>query len=162
MKKMGNLAGAMIAYDSGDAKRINHFLKVWSYAKAIGEKESLNEEMLEILEAAAIVHDIGIKVSEEKYHSGAGRYQQIEGPPIAEEMLKKLGYNDSFISRVCFLVAHHHTYDCIDGSDYQILVEADFLVNIDEGKMSMETVKKIQKEIFRTETGKTFLKHLFL
>mgnify|MGYP000340972515 FL=1 len=32
--------------------------------------------------------------------------------------------------RVAYLIGHHHTYDKIEGMDYQILVEADFLVNI--------------------------------
>ena len=53
-----------------------------------------------ILETAAYVHDIGIKISEEKYNSSAGKYQEIEGPPIAEEMLTKLGYDKHVIERV--------------------------------------------------------------
>ena len=43
------------------------FLKVYSYAKTIGEMENLDEKMQEILEVTAVLHDIGIKVSEEKY-----------------------------------------------------------------------------------------------
>ena len=58
------------------------------------------------LETAAYVHDIGIKISEEKYNSSAGKYQEIEGPPIAEEMLTKLGYDKDVIERVSYLVGH--------------------------------------------------------
>ena len=84
---MNTVATEMIKYYAGDKKRINHFIKVHGYAKAIGEAEGLDERTMLILETAAYVHDIGIKISEEKYNSSAGKYQEIEGPPIAEEML---------------------------------------------------------------------------
>lgn len=32
-------------------------------------------------------------------------------------------------NRICYLIAHHHTYDNVEGLDYRILLEADFLVN---------------------------------
>lgn len=111
---------------------------------------------------AAIVHDIGIKISEIKYSSSSGKYQQIEGPVVAEELLRKLDYNNSIILRTCFLIAHHHTYSSIDDIDFQILVEADFLVNINEEKLSIETIKKIKEKIFKTKTGKLYLEHLYL
>lgn len=162
MKNIGELISNMITYYAGDVKRINHFLKVYSFAKAIGEKEGLDDSKQEILEVAAIVHDIGIKVSEQKYKSSSGKYQQIEGPAIAEKMLKKLGYSNGIIERVSFLVAHHHTYNIIDDVDYQILVESDFLVNIGEEGLSLQTIQKVQDNIFKTKTGNLFLNHLYL
>ena len=57
------------------------------------------------------------------------------------------------IERVKYLIAHHHTYDAIDGIDYQILVEADFLVNYFEDHLETESIKKSVKKIFKTETG---------
>ena len=136
--------------------------QVHGYAKAIGEAEELDERTMLILETAAYVHDIGIKISEEKYNSSAGNYQEIEGPPIAEEMLTKLGYDKDVIERVSYLVAHHHTYSNIDGIDYQILVEADFLVNIDEDEMTKETAKNVREKIFKTKSGTQMLDNLFL
>lgn len=162
MKKTGQLISAMIEYFAMDVKRINHFLKVYSFAKAIGEAEGLEDSKQETLEAAAIVHDIGIKVSEIKYNSSAGKYQELEGPVVAEEMLTKLGYSSSFVSRVCFLIAHHHTYESIDDADFQILVEADFLVNIHEEGLSLAAIHKIKEKIFKTKTGTTYLEHLYL
>ena len=47
-------------------------------------------------------------------------------------MLKELGFDQDVSNRVQYLIAHHHTYDAIDGIDYQILIEADFLVNMYE------------------------------
>ncbi len=161
MKKTGYVIDAMIDYYAGDARRIQHFLKVYGYASAIGELEELPTELQEILEVAAVVHDIGIKVSEEKYNSSAGNYQQQEGPPVAKVMLGGLGYAEEFIDRVCYLIAHHHTYHNIDGLDYQILVEADFLVNISEDEMDSATINSIREKIFKTCTGLTFLTKIF-
>lgn len=161
MKSIGNLIQTMITYNAGDARRIQHFIKVYGFAKTIGEMENLPEELQEILEVAAVVHDIGIKNSEEKYHSSAGNYQQIEGPPVAREMLKELEYEDAFIERVCYLIAHHHTYHNIKGLDYQILVEADFLVNISEDAMSADAIESIKDKIFRTSAGLKLLTRIY-
>lgn len=159
---MSELALEMIKYYAGDIKRINHFIKVHGYAKAIAEAEKLDKRTLSILEAAAYVHDIGIKISEEKYGSGSGHYQEIEGPAAAEKMLSRIGYDDEFIKRVSYLVGHHHTYSNIDSIDYQILVEADFIVNIFEDGMERDTIKKIREKIFKTKSGIMILDNLYL
>lgn len=152
----------MMEYYARDPKRVQHFLKVYEFAKLIGESESLDTETMHILRTAAIVHDIGIKISEEKYGSSNGKYQEKEGPAVAEPMLLALGYDEAVIDRVLFLIAHHHTYNEIEGLDYQILVEADFLVNLFEDGSSREAAQKVQKNIFKTNTGKKYLSDLFL
>ena len=92
-----------------------------------------------ILEAAALTHDIGIKNGEAKFGAGkcSGKTQELEGPPAAAELLAKLGFAPDVCERVCYLIGHHHTYTNIDGMDYQILVEADFLVNFYEDGMRL-------------------------
>ena len=152
----------MIRYYSGDAKRIQHFVKVHAFAKLIGEMEQLDEKTMKILETAAYVHDIGIKPAESKYGKCNGKLQEKEGPAVAGEMLAKLGFETKIIERVCYLVGHHHTYTNIEGMDYQILVEADFLVNLYEDHLNMETVNSVYHKIFRTESGKQICKTMFL
>ena len=152
----------MIRYYSGDAKRIQHFVKVHAFAKLIGEMEQLDEKSMKILETAAYVHDIGIKPAERKYGKSNGKLQEQEGPSVAREMLVKLGFEDKITERVCYLVGHHHTYTNIEGMDYQILVEADFLVNLYEDHLNMETVNSVYHKIFRTESGKQICKTMFL
>ena len=115
-----------------------------------------------ILETAAILHDVGIKPALEKYKSSAGPYQEMEGPAPAREMLMQLQYDPAVIDRVCYLIAHHHTYSDIYGADYQILVEADFLVNLDEGKSSAIEAENVKTSIFKTAAGQLFLEELFL
>jgi hypothetical protein len=162
MSDTGKLVQAMITYYTGDARRINHFLKVYSLAKAIGEMEGLDEYTQEILEAAALTHDIGIRNSELKYQSSSGSHQQIEGPPEAQKLLAELGYGRPVIDRVCWLIAHHHTYNDIQGNDYQILVEADFLVNAFEDNLSADSIRSIRNKIFKTKIGTAFLDDIYL
>lgn len=154
----------MTEYFSGDPKRIQHFLKVYSFAQTIGRLEKLiNERTYKTLCAAAIVHDIGIKPAEEKYGKGVcgGKLQEELGPEPAREMLAALGYDKKTIERVCFLIAHHHTYKDVDGKDWQILLEADFLVNAYEDNLSEEAIKTAGEKIFKTESGKNLLNKMF-
>ena len=161
-RKIADLMEAMIAYDKGDVRRIQHFLKVHDLAVTIGTLEGLPENELFILESAAILHDIGIHKSEEKYHSSAGKYQEIEGPGEAETLLTNLGgFTTGQINRIKYLIAHHHTYGNMQEQDYQILVEADFLVNLYEDGSSKETVAKVLQNIFRTEAGIRLLKAMY-
>ncbi|MCD7921819.1 MAG: HD domain-containing protein [Clostridiales bacterium] len=155
------LISEMIIYYHGDPKRIQHFMKVHDFARTIAVLENLDKETLFTLETAAVVHDIGIHISEEKYSSAAGKYQELEGPPLAEEMLTRLGFPEDVISRVCYLVGHHHTYQNIDGADYQILVEADFLVNLYEDQASEKAAIHACDAVFQTETGRRFCREMF-
>ncbi len=150
-----------VAYDSPDVTRINHFLKVYSFAKMIGEGEHLSQKEQYILEIAAVLHDIGIMESERKYGSCDGKYQEIEGPVIARNLLGRLGVENEVVERVCFLIGHHHTYDQVDGPDYQILIEADFFVNAYEGEMDIQTMRNVYERIFRTTTGKILFEKMY-
>lgn len=159
--RIGDVCEAMIAYNAADARRVNHLIKVYGFAKTIGEREGLDARTQEILETAALTHDIGIRNSERKYGSCGGEHQQIEGPPEAEHLLGALGADSALIERVCWLIAHHHTYTDIQGADYQILVEADFLVNAYEDGMSKDAVLSVRNKLFRTKTGLQLLDTLY-
>ena len=160
--KIGDVAAAMCAYNAGDARRVNHLMKVFAFAKTIGEREGLDAQTQEILEVAALTHDIGIRNSERKYGNCTGAHQQEEGPPEARALLIRLGATDALVERVCWLIAHHHTYTNIKGLDYQILVEADFLVNAYEDEMDEDAFRTVQEKLFCTQTGKELLKKLYL
>ena len=160
-KQLDDLFMDMIAYYDGDPKRIQHFTKVHSYARLIGVGENLDDTSLFILEAAAYTHDIGIRVAEEKYGKCDGKLQEQEGPIVAQKMLSQLGFENYMVERICFLIGHHHTYDNIDGLDYQALVEADFLVNLYEDDAGNRAIDKAYKKIFRTNTGKKIFRLMF-
>ena len=157
-----HIMNEMMTYYSDCTRRVNHFLKVWAFARQIALSENLPEETRFILEVTALLHDIGIKPSEEKYNSSAGNYQELEGPDAARPILEKYDFTPEQTERICYLIGHHHTYKNIDGIDYQILVEADFLVNIFEDGLSENSIKAIRKNVFRTAAGVQCLDTLYL
>lgn len=152
----------MVMYEKGQPKHIQHFLKVHAFAKIIGQQEHLDDSTMFTLELASLVHDIGINPSRKKYNSSAGEYQQIEGSPLARCMLEKYHLQPEIVDRVCYLVAHHHTYTNIEGLDYQILVEADFLVNLYEDQSTEASIRSALSHCFCTKTGRWLLQTMFL
>ncbi len=151
----------MTALYGKDVRRINHALKVYVFAVYIADQEKLSTVEMEILKMAAILHDIGIPEAEKKYNSSAGKYQQIEGPPIARAMLEELSVNPPTIDRVCYLIGNHHSYAKIDNIDFQILVEADLLVNIFEDEKYKANTESIRKKYFKTQTGKELFDSMY-
>ena len=162
MTRLDDLALHMIAYYAADPARIQHFIKVHSFAALIARQEGMDAETLEILEAAAYVHDIGIHKAEILCGRSDGRLQEQYGPGEAEPLLEQLGFEKDEIDRICYLIGHHHTYTEIDGMDYQILVEADFLVNLYEDNASAIGIQNAYKKIFRTECGKKIFREMYL
>ena len=151
----------MIKFSEGNLNDINHFMKVLAFARLIGELEVLEEEEQELLTVAAVVHDIACPLCREKYGHCNGKVQEEEGPAMVREFLEEFMYSSKFVERVCWLVGHHHTYDEVDGLDYQILLEADFLVNAGEMKTEDEAIRTMYEEVFRTRSGKKLLKDMY-
>ena len=159
--KVGNVIYKVIEYFGDDVRRINHFLKVYGYVKMIGECENLDDSMQEILEVTAVLHDVGIKVAEQKYN----QVQDITSSwrdLLLQEDSGRTWIPGCFVERVMYLIAHHHTYTNIDGMDYQILVEADFLVNADEDRLSSDAIENFKEKIFKTTTGIAVLENNYL
>ena len=152
----------MIEYSNGNLHDINHFLKVLEFARIIGKLENLSEQEMEILEISAIVHDIACPLCRKKYGNTNGKLQEKEGEILARKFLTKLQINNELIERIVFLVAHHHTFSNIDGIDWQILLEADFLVNADESNINKKAVQSAKERLFRTKTGISLLETLYL
>lgn len=158
---MERLVLEMIHYFRGDARRISHFIKVRSFAIQISEMEQIPAHTREIIETAALVHDIGIREAERLYGYNNGKLQEELGPGPARTVLSKLAYKDDMVERVAWLIAHHHTYQNITDTDHQILVEADFLVNLQEDQADISTIRSVYDKIFVTESGKLLCKEIF-
>ena len=146
-----------------DYRRIKHALKVLDYAKKINSIENGDPK---IVSTVAILHDIGIKEAEKKYGSSAGVYQEKEGPPIAQKILKNLNYKKNEINHICNIIANHHNNLNFDTIEFKILWDADWLVNIkDEGTSKKKTKEELLKfidKIFKTKTGKQIAKKKIL
>ena len=160
-KKLDELAKEMTAFYRGDPARVQHFMKVNAYSALIARLEGIDEKTSFKLEAAAYTHDIGIRPAEETYGSSNGKLQEKLGPPAAGEMLGRLGFEDEVIERVCNMISRHHTYTGIDSPELQILIEADFIVNLFEENAGDETIDTAIRKIFRTASGIAPAKTIF-
>ncbi|MDO5785166.1 MAG: HD domain-containing protein [Eubacteriales bacterium] len=153
---------AACTYNGADPARNQHLLKVHNYCRMIAFGEKLDAHTQFIVEAAAVLHDIGIHEAERIHGSSAGAYQQMEGPAIAREILADFPLPESDVTRICWLIAHHHTYRPIDGIDHLILLEADFLVNAYEEPFTTAQILHFYQNIAATKTGKALLKLHYL
>ena len=77
----------MIQFYHGNIHDVSHFLKVYAFAKTIGELEGLTPQTQETLELAAVVHDIACPLCREKYGNTNGKKQELESPPLIENFL---------------------------------------------------------------------------
>ena len=159
--RIAEIMQKMIAYSGKNLHDIDHLIKVWTYAKLIGELERLDGETQFILETAAIVHDIACPLCREKYGNTSGKHQEQEGMVLAEEFLRDTGMTSEEIARVAYLVGHHHTLSGTQGQDYQILIEADYIVNAGESGYSPANIRKFQETVFKTASGKALLASVF-
>ena len=162
MLTIPQLTEKMIAFSAGNTADIHHFLCVWAYAKTIGEEEGLDEKTLFLLEATAIIHDISCPLCREKYGNTDGKHQEAESPRLVRDFLADSGFDTALIDRISFLIAHHHTVTGIDGMDYQILIEADFLVNAAEKGLGKEAVSHFLENVAKTDCGRRLLQSIFL
>ena len=159
--KIAEILKKMITFSNGNIHDIDHLIKVWTYAKTIGELEGLDPETQFVLEVAAITHDIACPLCREKYGNANGKYQEIEGAPLVTEFLSDTGMTTEQISRVAYLVGHHHTLTDIKGMDYQILIEADYIVNAYESEYSKENIENFIEKVMKTDSGKRITREVF-
>lgn len=151
----------MIRINGSDTRRINHALKVLGFARCIADGEQLSGEALQTVELAAVLHDIAIRHCEENYGACGGKLQEREGPAIARPILTRCGASPAVAERVEYIIAHHHTYTDVNGLDYQIIIEADFLVNRDEGDFTHEAFVNFCGRYFKTAAGKYLARRMF-
>ncbi len=151
----------MIACSGGNIHDIDHLIRVWTYAKTIGELELLDKNTQFILETAAITHDIACPLCREKYGNTNGKHQEEEGIVLVKEFLSNADMTEAQIERVAFLVGHHHTLTGINDLDWQILVEADYIANATENNYSETNVKSFIQNIMKTDNGKRLAQDVF-
>lgn len=146
---------------AGDRRRIDHALAVLGYAEGIQAEQGGDKR---IVVAAAILHDIGIKASERKYASSGARYQEIEGPPIARDILERNGFAENDIDHICRIIANHHSAMDIDTEEFRIVWDADWLVNIpaEHADLDEEQLSELIEKVFKTDAGLAISKKLFL
>jgi HD superfamily phosphohydrolase YqeK len=157
------VAVEMKRYFKSDFKRIGHASRVARYAERIGKEERGN---LAVILTAAYLHDIGIKESERKYQSAAARYQEEEGPPVAREILERLGAKQELVDEVCDMIGHHHHPRSEETVNFKCLYDADLITNLEENHkkepMESDRVARILEKSLLTEGGKKLAEDVLL
>jgi putative nucleotidyltransferase with HDIG domain len=120
----------LVEWFGDDDRRIEHALRVLYHADRIAEGRP--ECDTEIVVAAALLHDVGIKVSEEKHGYNNGKTQEEYGPTVAEELLTEIGFPPEKIRVVAEIIGNHHSPSRYDYPELAVLKEADRIVNRDE------------------------------
>jgi urease accessory protein UreE len=143
---------------------INHTLNVLDNARQIIKAEKLNWQSAVIVELSAVLHDIGAVEAQRKHGSMDGHFQEQEGPAVASGIMEKHGYEQAIIDRVCFIVGNHHTPEKIDGTDFQILWEANLIENMQVMENIIKNaglLKQFVSDNFKTESGKKLASHRY-
>ncbi len=151
----------MEGYFGNDSKRINHAKKVMGYAEELLKSGQADWH---IVVPASILHDVGIKIAEEKYGSAAGNYQEKEGPPVARQILSKVGFKKEDIEEICDIIGHHHSPGIVNTENFKVLYDADWLVNLKD-EVNIKDKDKLQKtidKVFLTELGKKLAGETYL
>ncbi|MBR3641253.1 MAG: HD domain-containing protein [Oscillibacter sp.] len=151
----------MIAYSDGNLHDIDHFLRVWSYARTIGALEGLDAQTQFLLEAAALVHDIACPLCREKYGNTDGKAQEREGAPLTRAFFAESDLTGAQIERIAWLVGHHHTFAPVDGIDHQILLEADYIANASECGYGKAKILQFSETLCKTDAGRRLLREVF-
>ena len=121
-------------------------------------------------ERAECLRNEGVVINEKTYYPEIRSPQEAKGVDLIlvctkhhhlPSVLDAIETMTDDHTTVQYLIAHHHTYDDIDGIDYQILVEADFLVNIMEDNLSDKAALSAYQNIFRTACGKKICREMF-
>ncbi len=153
----------MKRYFRNDFKRIGHATKVARHAEQLIRQEGGNPA---VILPASYLHDIGIKEAERKYQSTAAKYQEEEGPPVAKEILSKLGAKEELIEEVCDIIAHHHHPRPEESLNFKILYDADMITNLEEQQketaLSSERILSIIEKAFLTEGGANLARKVLL
>jgi HD superfamily phosphodiesterase len=145
----------------GDTRRIEHALAVLDYAEQIQAAEGGDPL---VVKAAGILHDIGILEAERKHGSSAGKYQEMEGPAIAEPILKKFEIDAEKIEHILKIISNHHSDKELDTTEFRVVWDADRIVNLDEehGDLDKEKFERIVERVFKTDKGKELARLLVI
>lgn len=161
MNKIDELYLRMMEHDAGSPARIHHFVKVHSFARMIAIAEKLPPNERYTIEAAALVHDIGVKATLDQSGAAEDSCPAKTGMTEAKQLMKSLQFDPTVIDRVVYLVGCHHIYTNVDGTDHRILVEAELLVNLYESGASRESVLEAYRKHFHTEAGRELCRTMF-
>lgn len=123
----GRAVKLLVDYFGDDFRRITHALEVLKYAERLAENAQGCDGP--VLVACALLHDVGIKRSEELLGYNNGKTQEEYGPAVAENLLEGIGFSREKTVKVCEIIGNHHSVSRYDYVELAILKQADGIVN---------------------------------
>ena len=157
MLRSDKLILAMIDRYGSDTERIGRMLKVHGLARAMGLEEHLDGQSQELLEAAAILHEIGADLALELYGDELPAHRAELAPGAAEELLFRLGCGEDTARGTAKLLSDPLRGESPAG---QILLDAESLIALAEGRLSPEERAAAESRV-KTELGRRFLRQWF-
>lgn len=142
---VNRVALKMKLYHHGDMGKVQHFVRVYTLAKSIGELEHLSDEEQLDLELAALTHSV----------------EKETRVPVVRDMLRECGIAETAAMHVCHMIENTENYEHIGTLDHQILIEAKMIVDFKEHNTPVNDIVRQAEDIFITNTGKLFLKRAF-
>lgn len=153
MDQLLTLQNAMMTWETGEPKRMHHFVKVHYFAKMIAVSEKLDPKTRLVLEVAALTHNIGEKPAKAIDFKASPELIATESVKAARVLLEGCGFAKTIVDRVCYMIANRHNPEKLTGMDLQILAEAELLVNLYESLANKDTVHSALDNVFKTKTG---------
>jgi HD superfamily phosphodiesterase len=145
----------MKRYFNKDFRRVGHAGRVARYAERIAKKERGD---LAVVLAAAYLHDTGIKEAEKRHHDAAAEVHEEEGPPVARDILERLGAAEAMIDEVCDIIGHHHHPRSEESTNFKCVYDADQIANLEEenkkSTMIREELDRMIDQSLLTESGR--------
>ena len=142
----------MKKYFGSHFKQVHHALKVSRYAEKLLRMEGGNPL---VVIGAAYLHGVGFNEAEEDgtVPKEAGKKN---GPAAVKEILEGLNVDGGTIEEICCLVLPQCQPKPEKTLNAQILHEAEWLANLDEGgrPKEREDAKRLIAETFKTKTGR--------
>ena len=123
----------------------------------VRESKKIVNDREQIMKNARIESESIIQQAEEKARNLTSEQEIVRrSQQYAAEIVTK-----AQVDRVAYLVSHHHTLTDIDGIDYQILIEADYIVNAAESEYSKENIKGFIHKVMKTNSGSMLARQIF-
>lgn len=150
-------------YAACDSTQIAHTLCVHEYTRMLAMRERYDERKRGLLEIAALLHDIGCPSAKWKYGDSLPIHQQQEGMCIAADWFAS---DPSWLDTqeaqwVVDVVGAHHNAVQAEVLGFEVLYEADLIVNLFEGYYPVDYADVYYHKMVRTKSGKQLFRQLF-
>lgn len=159
------IANTVIAYYSRYPNTMRedilHTQEVVCYTRLIAVGERVPDCEIELLEAAAWLHDIGCPRSKEIFGNSLPENQQSIGRQVTIDLLSSVdSLSDVEKQWLADVVATHHQFSKVAELGFMPLFEADLIANCLSGYHPKERAQLLYDSMMVSETGRNLFKTL--